>query len=200
MAIPARSSRPDRPHPLVIKGEATENSAAENFSGLAMHAVDEIAAYRDLVEEGIDAQFGQPGYRNALAAQTCGLESGLWGSPLFCFRGWKTAARYPIEMATTERDRSRPSGNTCLRLNLDMASDRPQIYSYLVHEMIAFAVDLSNPAQLWLDGPPLRRRQISIAKDISQVANRANVAAGLHNCLHECRNVFFLHSLHVELS
>lgn len=153
MAIPARSSRPDRPHPLVIKGEATENSAAENFSGLAMHAVDEIAAYRDLVEEGIDAQFGQPGYRNALAAQTCGLESGRWGSPLFCFRGWKTAARYPIEMATTERDRSRPSGNTCLRLNLDMASDRPQIYSYLVHEMIAFAVDLSNPAQLWLDGP-----------------------------------------------
>lgn len=94
--------------------------------------------------------------------------------------------------------RSRPSGNTCLRLNLDMASDRPQIYSYLVHEMIAFAVDFSNPTQLWLDGPPLRRRQISIAKDVSQVANRANVAAGVHNCLHECRNVFFLHGLHVE--
>lgn len=94
--------------------------------------------------------------------------------------------------------RSGPSGNTCLRLNLDMASDRPQIYSYLVYEMIAFAVDFSNPTQLWLDGPPLRWREISIAKDVSQVANRANVAAGVHNCLYECRNVFFLHGLHVE--
>lgn len=78
MAIPAGSLAAGSAVPSSL------NSPAENFPGLAMHAVDEIAAYRDLVEEGIDAkniaaQFGQSGYRHASAAQTCGLESGLAG-------------------------------------------------------------------------------------------------------------------------
>ncbi|MER9470846.1 hypothetical protein NKI82_34520, partial [Mesorhizobium sp. M0482] len=41
--------------------------------------------------------------------------------------------------------RGRAALDTCLRLNLDIASDRPQICDYLIHEMIAFAVGFGNP-------------------------------------------------------
>lgn len=77
----------------------------------------------------------------------------------------------------------RPGVDTDLTVpvNLDIAADRPEVGDNLRLQMVPLAELLIDLANAWRDRLLLGRGQVSVAENVSNMADRANVAAQFDN-------------------